>query len=125
MGGGIKNTTTQMMTFNSALTINSINDLASIVGPQRGYKITVFTAADIQRVKDTLPPRPPTLKGALKIHELVMDGSGKVLAKQITSDAKYFTVELKGGYVVPASASRRLAQPQLTTYSQEVDRVEE
>ena len=119
MGGGIKNTTTQMMMFNSNLTINNVQNLASIVAPQRGYKITVFSAADIKKVEDTLPPKAPTLKGALKIHELKIDIFGRVVAKKLPSDPNYFEVNLGGSFAVAAPAARRLAQPQLVTFPEE------
>ena len=103
-----------MLTFNSNMTINCLQDLANIVAQQRSYKINIFSSEDIQRMKDTMPPTLSSLKGALLIHELQVDSSGQVLSKQFPSDPNYVPVEIRGSYaLLPAN---RLAQPELATF---------
>ena len=90
-----------MLTFNSNLTINCLQDLANIVAQQRSYKINIFSSEDIQRMKDNLSQKLSSL-----IHELQVDSSGQVLSKQFPSDPNYVPVEIKGRYALLPAKGR-------------------
>ena len=77
-----------------------------------------YTDADIKVKAESLPAKLTSLKGALKIHELQVDSSGKVSAKNLPTDPSYFAVNIRGSHNY-LSMANRMDQPDIATFPDE------
>ena len=116
----------ELMAFHTSTPINSLYDLMNLLRGNTRNMITMFTREDVASEKASLPMNLRSLKGALKMHELVVSKEGKVGAKKLPSDKSYAEVNLAPSFAIglaSASPAERLQVPEVEIYP--TDGVEE
>ena len=71
-----------------------MEDLVKLIEQDTTIELMIHTKDDVQKVANSLPVL-SSLTGALKIHELLFDKEGKVLAKNLPTDPVYFEVIIR------------------------------
>lgn len=108
-----------MMQFNSSITVTCLEDVCQVIKDQVGYKVDSFTSEDIERVKAILPAKLAPLRGALKIHQLVISATGDVRAKCLPTDPTFFNVKTDCNFNNLLGNRNRLEQPVCSIYPDE------
>ena len=78
-----------------------------------------FSNNDIQKFKDSLPPRITPLKGALKIHLLSVNSNGEVRGKCLPTDPVYFAVKTDSSFNPLPNNRARLNPVNVIVYPEE------
>ena len=94
IGGNIKNLVKDKLAFNTQYTIKTMEDVVKLIEQDTTIELLIHTKDDVQKVANSLPVL-SSLTGALKIHELLFDRDGQVLAKNLPTDPFYFDVNIR------------------------------
>ena len=120
IGGSLKTTIRELMSFHTSTPINSLLDLMNLLKGNTRNNVTMFSKSDISREKASLPASLKSLKGALQIHELQVSREGHITAKKLPTDNNYMRVNLDPTFArglantVPAE---RLQTPQIEIHA--------
>jgi hypothetical protein len=98
IGGNIKNKTQEKQNMEPDLVIKSAVDVMENI--ETSIEMKVHTKEDIEKVRETMPPKVGALVGATKIHELVFETNGKIKKKNLPNEAFYKPVTIKVGTTV-------------------------
>ena len=112
----------ELMAFHTSTPINSLHDLMSLLRGNTRNVVTMFTKEDVASEKASLPMNLRSLKGALKMHELVVSKEGKIGAKKLPSDQTYAAVNLAPSFAVGLasdSPAERLQVPEVENFPTE------
>ena len=93
IGGKIKNLVKDKMAFNRQYTISNMEDIVELIKRDTTIELMIHTKDDVMSVANNLPNL-SSLKGALKIHEILYD-DGKVFSKHLPGDAFYDQVIIR------------------------------
>jgi hypothetical protein len=88
-GGRLKNKVKDLNVFNRDFNINSIEDIIEILEPHTSCKLYTYKKEDIAETKEKMPKKISPLKGALKIHEMLILPNGLVKTKDLPTDEIY------------------------------------
>lgn len=94
IGGNIKNLVKDKLAFNTQFSIKSIDDIIELIKEDTSIELMMHTKEDVKKVEDALPVI-SSLRGALKIHELLYDENGQVFMKNLPTDPIYTPVYLR------------------------------
>ena len=112
----------ELMAFHTATPINSLYDLINLLRGNTRNLVTMFSKEDVVSEKASLPMNLRSLKGALKMHELVVSSEGKIGAKKLPSDKTFAEVNLAPSFAIglaSASPAERLQVPEVEIHPTE------
>ena len=94
IGGTVKNILRDVTAFNTSIVVSDAKDVMELIKPHTTIDLFWYEAKNIEEIKNSLPSL-SSLKGALKIHQIVFDSCGNVKAKELPTDPIFNEVKLK------------------------------
>ena len=94
VGGNIKTLIKDLTVFNTSMVISSASDIKDLIANKTTIEVTCHNQEDIHEVLNDLPTL-SSLKGAMKMHQIIFDASGAVRARSLPTDPTSNPVVLK------------------------------
>ena len=94
VGGNIKTLIRDLTVFNTSMVISSASDIKDLIANKTTIEVTCHTQEDIHEVLNDLPTL-SSLRGAMKMHQIIFDASGAVRARSLPTDPTSNPVVLK------------------------------
>ena len=98
VGGNIKNAAQEKQNMEPDLGINNAESVKAKI--ETSIELSIHTKEDIEKVTESMKEKIGTLVGATEIHELLFEPNGKIMKKNLPSEAFYKPVNIKLGRTI-------------------------
>ena len=95
IGGNVKHQVEQLTAFSTEHNIRNALDVVTLLrSTDTSIKVSHFDSEEIERTLSLIPGELNSLRGATKYHEIFVNPTGKILVKELPTDAQYGTVNI-------------------------------